>query len=731
MIWQAQWITPAADLDSKAPCFEKCFRAEKPLASAVLRMTALGVYEACINGKPVTDTVLNPGWTAYQHRLQVQTWDVTDLICDENALTILVGRGWYRSPLIRHWANTIQTEQMKLPAAVTAELTLVYADGTQETICTDESWTAGESQVRFSELYDGEVVDATFLPEEKPPAVLYDGPTDTLIPHEGAPIREQERIPAARMFVTPKGETVIDFGQELTGFLEVTLDAHAGDTVDVSFAEVMDQEGNFYTENYRDAKCRYHYTCREGRQTYKTRLTYYGFRYIRVNEFPGKVTLDHFTGIAVHSDMKRTGHIRTSDPMLNQLFSNVIWGQKGNFVDVPTDCPQRNERLGWLGDAQVFARTACMNYDAEQFFDKWLKDLAADQHEDGFVGSVIPDVWTSVDDRGNASSAWGDATTIVPWEVCRAYGNVDMLRRQFPSMKKWVDYIGSVSEQPPLWVGGWQWGDWLGLDAPSGSYKGSSREEYVATAFYARSTELVIKAGKVLSEDVSAYEKLYGEIVAAFRKAFPEYKTQTEMVLAVHFGLAEDLQAAADQLAAKVRADGVMLQTGFVGTPYILHVLSEFGHADLAWELLLRREYPSWLYPITKGATTIWEHWDGIMPDGSFWSRDMNSFNHYAYGSVADWLYGAAAGIQVCEDAPGYARIRIAPKPTEKLAGSPGGAWLEASIQTKYGLVSSKWTKTDGGWRFDITTPVEAEIVLPSGVRKVPAGSYVLHEMKA
>ena len=483
MNWQAKWITPALDMGSKAPVFGKSFPVKKPLASALLRITAMGVYEASINGRPVTDTVLNPGWTAYTKRLQVQSYDVTGLLRAENELTVIVGKGWYRSPLICSNDGTIQTELKTKPASLTAELTLTYQDGEAEVICTDESWTAGEGAVRFSELYDGEVFDATFVPGEKPSAVLYDGPTDTLIPHEGVPIREQERISPVGMFITPKGEKVIDFGQELTGFLEVTVDAKAGDVVDVSFAEVMDQEGNFYTENYRDAKCQYRYICQDGHQTYKTHLTFYGYRYIRVNEFPGEVKPESFTGIAVHSDMRRIGHIRTSDPMLNQLFSNIIWGQKSNFVDVPTDCPQRDERLGWMGDAQVFARTACMNYDAEQFFQKWLNDLAADQHVDGYIGSVIPDVWTHVHDRGNASAAWGDAATIVPWEVYRAYGNIDMLRRQFPSMKKWVDYIGSVTEQPPLWVGGWQWADWLGLDAPSGSYKGSSREAFVATGF--------------------------------------------------------------------------------------------------------------------------------------------------------------------------------------------------------------------------------------------------------
>ena len=722
MEWQAPWIKPAWAPESKAPLFAKTFRVEKALTCAVLRITGLGIYEACINGQRVSNDVLTPGWTAYHKRLQVQTWDVTPLLAAENEITVLLGKGWYRSPLQGWRDNNIQTEMMKRPAAITAELTLTYQDGTTDTILTDESWTASESPIRFSELYDGEVYDATFSPAECPGAVLCDGPTETLIPQEGVPIRQQERLPAARMFITPKGERVIDFGQEITGFLEVTADACAGDVVDVSFAEVLDKEGNFYTDNYRSAKCQYQYICKDGLQTYKTHLTFYGFRYIRVNRFPGEVTPDSFTAIAVHSDLQRTGHIATSDPMLNQLFSNIIWGQKGNFVDVPTDCPQRDERLGWTGDAQVFVRTACLNYDAEQFFSKWLNDLAANQLEDGFVGSVIPDVMTPIKEHGTASSAWGDAATIVPWAVYLAYGNRELLRRQFPSMCKWVDYIGTITKTPDLWMGCWHFGDWLGLDAPSGSYAGSTRPDFIGSAFYAHSTALVIKAGHVLGEDVSAYEALHQRIIAAFRRQFPEYTTQTECILAAHFRLAEEPQKAADQLAAMVREAGVQLRTGFVGTPYILHVLSEYGHADLAWELLLRREYPSWLYPITKGATTIWEHWDGIMPDGGFWSADMNSYNHYAYGSVADWIYGVAAGIQVMEDKPGYASVRIAPHPTAALD------WLEASVETRHGLVSSKWSKTQEGlWRYDITTPVQAEIVLGDEVRLVPAGSYVFH----
>ena len=726
MDWQAKWIKPSWETEGEAPLFTKQFRAEKAVKAAVLRMTGMGTYEASVNGTRVSEDVLAPGWTTYHKRLQMQTYDVTDLLAEYNELTVILGRGWYRSHLMCWNDGTIQTELVKKPAGITAELMITYADGTVETILTDESWLVSQSQVRFSELYDGEIVDATFVAPEATPAVCFDGPTETLIPQEGAPIREQEKVPAARMFTTPKGEKVIDFGQEITGFLEVTVEAKAGDVVDVSFAEVMDKEGNFYTENYRRAKCYYRYTCRDGHQVYKTKLTFYGFRYIRVNEFPGgvdKVDLASFTGIVVHSEMKRTGFIRTSDPMLNQLFSNIIWGQKSNFVDVPTDCPQRDERFGWMGDAQVFARTACTNFDAERFFDKWLNDVAADQHADGFVGSVIPDVLTKVNDRGTASAAWGDAAVIVPWEVYLAYGNEALLRRQFPCMCKWVDYIGTITTTTDLWTGCWHYADWLGLDAPSGSYKGSSREDFIASAFYAYSTALVIKAGKVLGKDVSAYEALHGRIVAAFRKAFPEYLTQTECILAAHFQLAEEPQKAADQLAQMVREAGVQLKTGFVGTPYMLHVLSDYGYADLAWELLLRREYPSWLYPITKGATTIWEHWDGIMQDGGFWSKDMNSFNHYAYGSVADWMYGVAAGIQVCEDAPGYAKIRIAPQPTERLT------WFEASVETRHGLVSSRWSKTQAGdWRFDITTPVEAELIIGGEVRTVQAGSYVFHK---
>jgi alpha-L-rhamnosidase len=365
----------------------------------------------------------------------------------------------------------------------------------------------------------------------------------------------------------------------------------------------------------------------------------------------------------------------------------------------------------------VFIKTASYLFDTERFFKKWLHDMAADQRESGEVGQVIPDLMP----EGDSSAAWGDAATICPWQVYQTYGDKVVLEDQFESMRKWVDFIGSVTQTPNLWVGHFHFGDWLGLDAPDGSYKGSSREDFIASAFYAHSTALVVKAGRLLGKDVSAYEKLHGEIVSAFRIAFPAYQTQTEHVLAVHFGLAEDPQKTADALAEMVKADGVQLRTGFVGTPYILHVLSNYGHADLAWDLVLRREYPSWLYPVTKGATTIWEHWDGIKPDGSFWSADMNSFNHYSLGAVCEWMMGYQVGIKADPAAPGYQHIILQP--------TVGGdySYVKGSYDSVYGTIESGWTAENGALTsYDAVVPANttATLYLPaSGDITAPEGA--------
>lgn len=729
MDWKAKWICPQKDMGDICPLFSKSFTLKKELLEAKLYITALGVYEATLNGTRVGEFIMAPGWTAYQKRLQYQEYNVTSLLkqtmedtedfhTGPDQLSVIVGKGWYRGRL-PGW----QVDHSPLkdsPAGLLAQLVLTYSDGSCELITSDDSWQVSESCVRFSEIYDGETYDATFRPTDQTPAVVFEGPFRTLIPQQGEEVREQERISAVRILTTPKGETVVDFGQEVTGYVEICLNAGAGEQVLLSHAEVLDKQGNFYTENYRGAKARYHYICKDGPQTYRPKLCFYGFRYIRIDSFPGgpgAARPENFTAIAVYSAIDRTGSLSCSNGLLNRLFDNVLWGQRGNFLDVPTDCPQRDERLGWTGDAQVFVRTACLNFDVERFFTKWLADLAAEQGADGYVGHVIPDVLHNE----NSSAAWGDAATICPWQVYLAYGSLSLLSDQFDSMCRWVDYITCHTNDTYLWTGGVHYGDWLGLDAPSGSYKGSSREDFIASAFYAYSASLVVKAGKVLGRDVSSYEALYGHILDAFRTAYPEYLTQTECVLAAHFGLAPDCQKAADQLARMVEENGVKLSTGFVGTPYLLHVLSDYGHTSLAYSLLLREDYPSWLYPVTKGATTIWEHWDGIMENGDFWSADMNSFNHYAYGAVADWVYGKAAGISTLEEYPGYERVRIAPQPDPRLD------WLKASVDTRYGTIRSEWKKEGNVWRYEITTPVEARIVTGADSRTVPAGSYIFY----
>lgn len=707
--WSAKWIKPPEKFKAACPEFEKHFVVDGKIISARLYITAIGVYEASLNGKRIGEFVLAPGWTSYNHRLQYQEYDVTDMLANENLISVTVGKGWYRSNMHR---------VIDAPAGIIAQLELVYANGATKCIISDEAWSVKESNVRFAEIYDGEIYDASFDAAESYSVCVFDGPSETLIPQEGEEVREQERLLPVCMFTTPEGDRVIDFGQNITGYVETSLNARTGDIVKLSFAEVLDNNGNFYNQNYRLAKSYYSYTCKNGIQTYKPTLTFYGFRYVRIDEFPGgasEAVPENFTAIAVYSDMRRTGRIVSSDLMLNRLFENAVWGQKGNFLDIPTDCPQRDERLGWTGDAQVFIRTACLNFDVERFFSKWLADMAADQAENGLIDHVIPAVFNNK----KSSAAWGDAATVCPWELYLAYGNKELLAKQFPCMKKWVDYITSTTTREALWFGGSHYGDWLALDAPFGSFRGSSRDDFVASAFYAHSTELLVKAGHELGYDMTEYEELLKRIHTEFRKEFSELETQTECVLAAHFKLTDDVQAAAARLAKMIRDCGGHLQTGFVGTPYLLYVLSDNGYTELAYDLLLRREYPSWLYSVTKGATTIWEHWDGITEDGGFWNKEMNSFNHYAYGSVLGWVYNVAAGIKIDETAPGYAKLVIEPHTDVRLD------MLEAELDTRHGHVRSRWEKQENFIRFEIDTPVEARITINNKQYCVSEGKYI------
>ena len=713
MLQQAHWISdPLGDRDI-CPLFKRDFTVDKPISRAILYASARGVYEAFLGGERIGEQVLMPGWTVYEKRIQYQEYDVTAHIREHNELWLRMAEGWYRG-FTGHWTE-LPPEARNRSFAVIAALTLTFVDGTKHTSVTDESWQVADSELRFCKIYDGCRYDATVTPCFDRQAIL--NQTDdrsVLVPQLGEPILTHERLAPHRVIHTPKGETVLDFGQNITGTVALSLTAHAGDMVALSFAEILDGDGNFYNANYRRAKCLYEYICTDGAQTFMPTLTFYGFRYVRVDAFPGEVDPSAFTAVVIHSHLKRTGTVETSDPLLNQLFSNILWGQRGNYLDVPTDCPQRDERLGWTGDAQVFIRAAAYNYDVRTFFRKWLLDMRDSQRANGGIPVVIPDM---VGGGDYFAAAWSDAVAIIPWELYRTYGDVEFLRMMYPSMTKWVDYVKNVTPSYPLWTDHFQYGDWLGLDAPYGSYRGASREDLVSTAFFAYTTALVCQIGRLIGEDVSRYETMAQEIADGFRQAFDgDYRTQTEHVLALQFELASDPVATAASLAALVEKDGVQLRTGFVGTPYILHVLTRFGYTDLAYQLLLRREYPSWLYPVTLGATTMWEHWDNIRPDGTMWSTDMNSFNHYAYGAVADWLYGVCAGIN--PGTPGYETVLFTPTPTDRLDH------FSASFDTAHGAIVSKWWHEDGVVKYELTTPRPATAVIDGKTYTLDVGTH-------
>lgn len=719
MLERSEWIKGCEKNLRGGTVYLKNFRCAAKAEKAILKITALGVYEVKLNGERVGDFILAPGWTSYLNRLQVQSYDVTNLLKTENSLEVTVGQGWRAIANKRDGSDFLGYRD----TALIAELTIVYADGTAESIVTDSSWTARESKLRYTNIYDGDIYDATFKAGSARHCICVDLEKDMLIQQEGEKIVEHERMPALQVIKTPAGETVIDFGQNMTGYVEFRIKGTPGAQATISHGETLDRDGNFYNANYRSADAQIKFICDGEEHIYKSALTFFGFRYIRLENWPDEIKKENFTAVVVHSDIRRTGYFECSDETVNKLFKNIIWGQKSNFLDVPTDCPQRNERLGWTGDAQVFVRTASLNFDVERFFKKWLHDLAADQGRDGCVPHVIPNVF---DDMGG-SSAWSDAAVICPWEIYRTYGDKAVLEEQFDSMKAWIDWMRERSENGKR-SGGSHFGDWLGLDSPEGSYKGSTPEELIATAYYKYSTELFIKAAHALGRDVAEYENIPAEAAAAFRREYMENgrvknATQTGCVLALCFDITDDRAATATQLNELVKRAG-HLETGFVGTPYLLHALSDNGYAETAYDLLLRREYPSWLYPISKGATTVWEHWDGIKPDGTMWSTDMNSFNHYAYGAVADWMYGAAAGINSDPDRPGFEHIIFRPVTDRRLD------FVKASIDTRRGTVASEWRRENGRIKYIFTVPegCGASVVIGGEKHEVGAGTHEFFE---
>jgi alpha-L-rhamnosidase len=719
--WRARWIEATTDADTKtsqpAPMLRGAFTVRGKVRSARAYVTSLGLYELEINGRRVGDQVFTPGWTSYGKRLQYQTYDVTShLRRGENAIGATLGDGWFRGNLAWRKQRNVYGERLALLCQVRIE----HADGRVEVVGTDGTWKAATGPIRMSDIYNGETYDARL---ERPgwSTAGYDDKDwvgvrvveparRALVAPAGPPVRRIEEVRPVKLLKTPAGETVVDMGQNMVGYLRLKVRGPAGTSVTLRHAEVLDKAGNFYTANLRAANQQVTYILKgAGEEAYEPHFSFQGFRYVAVTGWPGELTLDGLSGVVVHSDMPVTGRFTTSNPMLNQLQHNILWGQKGNFLDVPTDCPQRDERLGWTGDAQVFSRTAAFNMDVAGFFTKWLGDVAADQQADGAVPFVVPDVLSEKGTGASASAAWADAATIIPWNMYLAYGDKHLLESQYPSMKAWVDYMRKQAGDKHLWATGFHFGDWLAYATTASDYPGATTgKDLIATAMYAHSTDLLRRTAEVLGkkDDAGEYGALLPRIKEAFRREFVTASgrvgenTQTAYALALQFDLLpEELRAeAARRLATEVKTRG-HLTTGFVGTPYLCHVLSRYGHTDVAYRLLNRKEYPSWLYPVTQGATTIWERWDGLKPDGSFQDAGMNSFNHYAYGAIGEWMYRVVAGLEVDPNEPGYKHVLVRPQPGGGLTSA------EAGLETLYGEAASGWALAEGKATVSATVP--------------------------
>ncbi len=727
--WRVSWITPEAEDESTisqpSPMLRKEFTLHKRVKSARAYATCHGLYELYCNGRRVGDQLFTPGWTSYHKRLQYQTYDITELLTEgDNAVGAILGDGWYRGFL--GWGD--RRNYYGAEVALLLQIVVTYADETSEIIGTDGSWNTATGPLLESDIYHGEVYDARleragwseagFDDRGWTPVKEADLTVETLVAPSGPPVRRIQELTPVGIIRTPKGELVADMGQNMVGWIKLKVKGPAGAKVTLRHAEVLDREGNLYTANLRSAKQRVVYILKgEGEEIYEPRFTFQGFRYVAVDGYPGELRPEHLTGIVIHSDMRPRGSFVCSDSLLTQLQHNIVWGQKGNFLDVPTDCPQRDERMGWTGDAQVFAPTACFNMDVAAFYTKWLVDLAADQMDNGAVPHVIPDVL-----GGGGSAAWADAALVVPWTVYLYYGDGRILEQQYESMKAWVEYVARQAGDSHLWLKGNHYGDWLAYATDRSDYPGATTaKELIASAYFARSTDILQKTADLLgkTEDATHFARLSQNIRTAFQKEFitPNGRMVSDTQTAYALGLAFDLypdslkHIGAARLAGDVKKFG-HITTGFVGTPLICAVLEKYGYMDLAYRLLNRKQYPSWLYPITKGATTIWERWDGIKPDGSFQDEGMNSFNHYAYGAIGDWLYRTVAGIGIDEAKPGYKHFFIHPHPGGGLTSA------SASHHSMYGEIHSSWKINNNYFYLSVCIPANsaATVILPGAL---------------
>ncbi|GIH26540.1 alpha-L-rhamnosidase [Acrocarpospora phusangensis] len=736
--WTARAAAPPLALlgppDGPALLLRRAFTARAAVASARLYVTAHGVHEMEINGEVVGDEVLAPGWTSYSHRLRYRTHDVTGLIrAGRNVIGATLADGWHRGRLGFHGGRTGLYGNR---TALIAQLEITYTDGATHTIATDGRWRCAPGPITATSLYDGEKHDARLLPAgwSAPgfdddawfPVDLLDHDPALLVAPTGPPVRRVETLRPAVVLTGPAGERILDFGQNISGRLRIRVQGPAGHMVTLRHAEVL-EDGALSLRPLRHAAACDRYTLRgEGVEEWEPRFTVHGFRYAEIIGWPGEFDPADVEAVVCHTDMRRTGRFAGSAPLLDRLHENVVWSMRGNFVDLPTDCPQRDERLGWTGDLQVFAPAASFLYDCAGALTSWLADLAAEQSALGTVPPYVP--WIQLSFAAAPAAAWGDAAVIVPWVLYERFGDLGILRAQYPSMQAWVDQIASIAGESRLWDTGFQFGDWLDPAAPADD-PGRSRTDHtlVATAYHAWTAQILADTAALLGHDDDAAG--YGALAAAVREAFrAEFvtpagrlagDTQTAYALALRFNLLdkpEQRERAGRRLVELVELDGHRIGTGFVGTPLICDALVSAGAYGTAYRLLTQRECPSWLYPVTMGATTVWERWDSLLPDGSVNPGEMTSFNHYALGAVADFLHRVVAGLAPA--APGYRRLRVAPR--------PGGGLTHASadLDTPYGPASVAWNLTGGVLTVTATVPpnTTAEIDLP-GSPPAEAGS--------
>lgn len=696
--------------------FSKEIMVKGKVSAARAYATALGVYELHINGQKAGNEYLAPGSNDYESWLQYQTYDMTELLAEgKNEITITAAPGWYSGYFGFAGQNHVYGEEK----AILCDIDIIYEDGTVEHICTDESWKAGEGPVTYSEIYHGEVQDASRKIITAGEVKLVEADKEKLSPRRSIPVVIKEILKPRRIFHTPAGETVIDLGQNMAGWLAFTCRESEGAKLHFQYGEIL-QDGNFYRENLRTAKAEFTYISDGAECEVRSHFTYYGFRYVKVEGNTKELDINDFWGEVVYSDMDITGHLKTSNPLVNRLILNTLWGQKGNFVEVPTDCPQRDERMGWTGDAQVFCGTAAFQMDVTAFFSKFGYDMMREQEKyEGCVPMVIP----SFQMGPGGSSAWADAATIIPWTMYLYSGDKAVLEQQYPSMKMWADYIRRQDEANGgrgLWNTGFHFGDWLALDGDDPSLPtGATEQFYVASCYYYMSTLLTGKAAKVIGKEQEAatYFAQAEKIKAAIQEEYftrtgrLAMTTQTGYVLALAFDICPEefkSRVAAD-LNARLEKDNGHLKTGFVGTPYLCKVLSEHGYHEMAFRLLLNDDCPSWLYPVRMGATTIWERWNSVLPDGSMNPEGMNSLNHYSYGAVVEWMYRYIAGIQPVEEIPGFRKVILAPKPDYRMSQA------ECQYDSPVGRYESSW-KIEGNklyFKFVVPFGAEAQIILP------------------